>query len=216
MDLGSILQAALSPNPDERKGAEQRLEGMQSAPQHSVSLFQIIVDTNRDMAVRQVAAINFKNFVAKNWSPDHHSEISISPSDKLLLRNHILISLPQLPPLLRYTAPPTLLTILSHVFLFASFYSATGCSSVSASKQSSIRIIRSSFLIFSTGSSRTYRINNKSTPLCLCCGFFQENTSESVCVFRFFFFFFFLLSREKYPAITNNKTLILPLQVQVR
>jgi len=195
MDLGSILQAALSPNPDERKGAEQRLEEMQYAPQHPVSLFQIIVDTNRDMAVRQVAAINFKNFIAKNWSPDHQTEISIAPADKLLLRNHILLFLPQLPPLLRYT----LLTILYHLLLFASFYSATGCSSVSASKQLSILIIRSTFLIFSTGSSRTYRINSNSTPLCLCCGFFQENTSESLylCVSLL------LLSL----TITNNKTL---------
>ncbi|BAT73610.1 hypothetical protein VIGAN_01111300, partial [Vigna angularis var. angularis] len=63
--------------------------------------------------------------------------------------------------------------------LSLSFLLSSGCSSVSASKQSSIRIIRSSFLIFSTGSSRTYRINNKSTPLYLCCGFFQENTSSS-------------------------------------
>ncbi|WVY92645.1 hypothetical protein V8G54_031733 [Vigna mungo] len=112
MDLGTILQAALSPNPDERKGAEQRLEEMQYAPQHSVSLFQIIVDTNRDMAVRQVAAINFKNFIAKNWSPDRQSEISISPSDKLLLRNHILLSLPQLPPLLRVQLGECLKTVI--------------------------------------------------------------------------------------------------------
>ncbi|BAT93510.1 Importin beta-like [Vigna angularis] len=112
MDLGTILQAALSPNPDERKGAEQRLEEMQYAPQHPVSLFQIIVDTNRHMAVRQVAAINFKNFIAKNWSPDHHSEISISPSDKLLLRNHMLLSLPQLPPLLRVQLGECLKTVI--------------------------------------------------------------------------------------------------------
>jgi len=115
MDLAVILQAALSPNPDERKGAEQRLDEMQYVPQHPVSLFQIIVDTNRDMAVRQVAAIHFKNFVAKNWSPDHHAKISVSPDDKLLLRNHILLFLPQLPPLLRYSvlyyaAPATLFT----------------------------------------------------------------------------------------------------------
>jgi len=34
-----------------------------------VRLLQIIVDGNCDMAVRQVASIHFKNFVAKNWSP---------------------------------------------------------------------------------------------------------------------------------------------------
>lgn len=42
----------------------------QYAPQHLVRLLQIIVDNNCDMGVRQVASIHFKNFVAKNWSPD--------------------------------------------------------------------------------------------------------------------------------------------------
>ncbi|KAI9112559.1 hypothetical protein K1719_016482 [Acacia pycnantha] len=72
MDLPSlvvILQATLSPNPNERKAAEQILEQFQYAPQHLVRLLQIIVDNNCDMGVRQVACIHFKNFIAKNWSP---------------------------------------------------------------------------------------------------------------------------------------------------
>lgn len=32
-------------------------------------LLQIIVEGNCDMAVRQVASISFKNFIAKNWAP---------------------------------------------------------------------------------------------------------------------------------------------------
>jgi len=35
-----------------------------------VRLLQIIVDGSCDMAVRQVASIHFKNFIAKNWSPN--------------------------------------------------------------------------------------------------------------------------------------------------
>jgi hypothetical protein len=42
----------------------------QFTPQHLVRLLQIIVDGSCDMAVRQVASIHFKNFVAKNWSPN--------------------------------------------------------------------------------------------------------------------------------------------------
>ena len=41
----------------------------QYTPQHTVRLLHIIVDGNCDMAVRQVASIHFKNFIAKNWSP---------------------------------------------------------------------------------------------------------------------------------------------------
>lgn len=45
----------------------------QYAPQHLVRLLQIIVDNNCDMGVRQNASIHFKNFIAKNWSPDSDS-----------------------------------------------------------------------------------------------------------------------------------------------
>lgn len=41
----------------------------QYTPQHLVRLLQIIVDNNRDIAVRQIASIHFKNFTAKNWAP---------------------------------------------------------------------------------------------------------------------------------------------------
>lgn len=42
----------------------------QYTPLHMVRLLQIVVDGTCDMGVRQVASIHFKNFVAKNWSPD--------------------------------------------------------------------------------------------------------------------------------------------------
>ncbi|KAH7521474.1 hypothetical protein FEM48_Zijuj07G0037500 [Ziziphus jujuba var. spinosa] len=136
MDLPSlavVLQAALSPNPDERKAAEQSLNQVfffnfffllidselycflgvslfliellylfQYTPQHLVRLLQIIVDNNCDMAVRQVASIHFKNFIAKNWSPHEPDEQhKISQGDKDLVRDHILVFVPQVPPLLR-------------------------------------------------------------------------------------------------------------------
>ena len=42
---------------------------LQHTPQHLVRLLQIVVDGNCDMAVRQIASIQFKNFIAKNWAP---------------------------------------------------------------------------------------------------------------------------------------------------
>jgi hypothetical protein len=106
-EVGVILQATLSPNPDERKAAEQRLDQIQYAPHHLPTLLQIIVHANSDISLRQVAAIHFKNFIAKNWSPSadadaNHPGHTISISDKDLVRNHILLFLPQLPSLLRY------------------------------------------------------------------------------------------------------------------
>ncbi|KAJ1435471.1 Importin-beta, N-terminal domain [Sesbania bispinosa] len=116
MDLPSlvvILQAALSPNPDERKAAEQSLNQFQYAPQHLVRLLQIIVDNNCDMGVRQVASIHFKNFIAKNWSP-HESDAQqkILQSDKDPVRDHILMFVTQVPPLLRVQLGECLKTII--------------------------------------------------------------------------------------------------------
>lgn len=116
MDLPSlavVLQAALSPNPDERKAAEQSLNQFQFTPQHLVRLLQIIVDANCDMAVRQVASIHFKNFIAKNWSPhdpDEHSKIL--PTDKDMVRDNILVFVTQVPPLLRAQLGECLKTII--------------------------------------------------------------------------------------------------------
>ncbi|KAK2459212.1 secondary alcohol dehydrogenase (SADH2) [Trifolium repens] len=116
-EVGVILQATLSPNPDERKAAEQRLDQIQYAPHHLPTLLQIIVHANSDISLRQVAAIHFKNFIAKNWSPSadadaNHPGHTISISDKDLVRNHILLFLPQLPSLLRVQLGECLKTIL--------------------------------------------------------------------------------------------------------
>lgn len=98
-EVGVILEGTLSPNPNERKAAEQRLDEIQYAPNHLPTILQIIVQLDSDISLRQVAAIHFKNFIAKNWSSTAHS---ISFADKDFVRNHILLFLPQLPSLLRY------------------------------------------------------------------------------------------------------------------
>ncbi|KAI3459723.1 hypothetical protein Pfo_016386 [Paulownia fortunei] len=116
MDLQSlvvILQGALSPNPSERKAAEESLNQFQYAPQHLVRLLQIIVEGNCDMAVRQVASISFKNFIAKNWAPHEPGEQSkILPEDKEVVRQNILNFVAQVPPLLRAQLGECLKTII--------------------------------------------------------------------------------------------------------
>ncbi|KAL0392541.1 UNVERIFIED_CONTAM: Importin beta-like SAD2 [Sesamum radiatum] len=116
MDLQSlaiILQGALSPNPSERKAAEDGLNQYQFAPQHLVRLLQIIVEENCDMAVRQVASISFKNFIAKNWAPHDPGEQSkILPDDKEVVRQNILNFVAQVPPLLRAQLGECLKTIV--------------------------------------------------------------------------------------------------------
>ncbi|KEH44552.1 putative importin-beta domain-containing protein [Medicago truncatula] len=108
-EVGVILEGTLSPNPNERKAAEQRLDEIQYAPNHLPTILQIIVQLDSDISLRQVAAIHFKNFIAKNWSSTAHS---ISFADKDFVRNHILLFLPQLPSLLRVQLGECLKTIL--------------------------------------------------------------------------------------------------------
>lgn len=112
-NLAIILRGALSPNPDERKAAEESLNQFQYTPQHLVRLLQIIVDGNCDMAVRQVASIHFKNFIARNWAPHDPGEQSkILLSDKDVVRQNILNFIAQVPQLLRVQLGECLKTII--------------------------------------------------------------------------------------------------------
>ncbi|CAI0452218.1 unnamed protein product [Linum tenue] len=111
--LAAVLQAALSPNQDQRKAAEQSLNQIQFTPQHLVRVLQIIVDNSCDTAVRQFASIHFKNFIAKNWAPYDTDEPSkIAPSDKDVVRDHILVFIAQVPPILRVQLGECLKTII--------------------------------------------------------------------------------------------------------
>ncbi|KAG2650903.1 hypothetical protein PVAP13_1NG240300 [Panicum virgatum] len=116
MDLPSlavVLRAALSHVPEERKAAEESLNQFQYTPQHLVRLLQIIVDGSCDMAVRQVASIHFKNFIAKNWSPNDPDESpKVLESDKAMVRENILGFIVQVPPLLRAQLGESIKTII--------------------------------------------------------------------------------------------------------
>uniref|UniRef100_A0ACD5Z4B3 Uncharacterized protein n=1 Tax=Avena sativa TaxID=4498 RepID=A0ACD5Z4B3_AVESA len=112
-NLAVVLRAVLSHVPEERKAAEESLNQFQFTPQHLVRLLQIIVDGSCDMAVRQVASIHFKNFVAKNWSPNDPDESQkVSESDKSMVRENILGFIVQVPPLLRAQLGESIKTII--------------------------------------------------------------------------------------------------------
>nr|GEY98305.1 importin beta-like SAD2 [Tanacetum cinerariifolium] len=67
-----------------------------------IMMLQIIVDGNYDLAVHHVASIYFKNFIAENWSPhDLEVQSKVSPGDKELTRQNILVFVAQVPTLLR-------------------------------------------------------------------------------------------------------------------
>lgn len=116
MDLPSLAlivgAAAFSPNPDERRAAEQSLNQLQHTPQHLIRILQIIVDGGSDLSVRQSASIHFKNFIAKHWEPHSGDQNIILPSDKNVVRNQILVFVSQVPPILRVQMGECLKTII--------------------------------------------------------------------------------------------------------
>ncbi|KAL0772447.1 hypothetical protein Bca101_037598 [Brassica carinata] len=116
MDLSNlaviIAAAACSPNPDERKAAEQSLDQIKHTPQHLIRVLQIVVDGGCDPAVRQAASIHFKNFIAKHWDPHSGDQSKILPSDKNVVRDQILVYVSQLPPILRVQMGECLKTLI--------------------------------------------------------------------------------------------------------
>ncbi|CAE6076732.1 unnamed protein product [Arabidopsis arenosa] len=116
MDLPSLAlivgAAAFSPNPDERRAAEQSLNQLQHTPQHLIRILQIIVDGGSDLSVRQSASIHFKNFIAKHWEPHSGDQNKILPSDKNVVRDQILVYVSQVPPILRVQMGECLKTII--------------------------------------------------------------------------------------------------------
>ncbi|CAN8254239.1 unnamed protein product [Cochlearia groenlandica] len=116
MDLPSLAlivgAAAFSPNPDERKAAEQSLDQLQHTPQHLVRVLQIIVDGGCDLSIRQAASIHFKNFIAKRWHPHSGDQSKILPGDKHIVRDQILVYVSQVPPILRVQMGECLKTII--------------------------------------------------------------------------------------------------------
>eukprot|EP00850_Spirogloea_muscicola_P013908 SM000097S24761 [mRNA] locus=s97:152586:160145:+ [translate_table: standard] len=111
--LGGVLQLALSPSPQERKAAEDKLIEFQHAPGHLVRLMQVIVSTSADLAIRQIASIYFKNLVAKDWvAKDSGRASKDGTCDKATVRDNLLEAIICAPALLRSQLGECLKTIV--------------------------------------------------------------------------------------------------------
>ena len=73
MDLQAIYQAlasTLSPDQQQRKGAEAALKGWEGQPGYVSSLFRVVNSTEVAVEVRQAGIVYFKNIVNKHWERD--------------------------------------------------------------------------------------------------------------------------------------------------
>ncbi|MCO5568289.1 hypothetical protein L7F22_021988 [Adiantum nelumboides] len=110
--LASVLQLALSPNTEERNHAENQLKQFQHAPGYVVGLLHIIVTTNIEISVRQVASIQFKNFVGRHWPTD--TLIQVPEGDMSLVRQNLLEALVHAPPIIRVQLGDGLKTVINY------------------------------------------------------------------------------------------------------
>ncbi|EFJ12043.1 hypothetical protein SELMODRAFT_158348 [Selaginella moellendorffii] len=110
--LVAVLQLALSRNLDERKAGEERLKQCELAEGHLVRLLQIIVSTNLELSVRQIASIYFKNVLSREWSPRDGHLPKLSETDRNTIRNNILEALIHVPSLLRVQLAECLKTMV--------------------------------------------------------------------------------------------------------
>ncbi|XP_024396720.1 importin beta-like SAD2 [Physcomitrium patens] len=100
--LATVLQSALSTNPEERKAGEERLNQYQHVQGHLAGLLQIIVAAHVDLSIRQCASIYFKNVIARDWVPREPVAVpKISDTDKALVRENILEAIVQAPYIIR-------------------------------------------------------------------------------------------------------------------
>lgn len=101
--LAMVLKMVLSASPDERKGGEEKLKEYQHKPGHLVGLMRIVVLEDVELSIRQIASINFKNLVSKDWEPDEDlGKVEIFPaSDKAMVRDNLFEAIICAPPAIR-------------------------------------------------------------------------------------------------------------------
>eukprot|EP00216_Chloropicon_sp_CCMP2111_P001287 CAMPEP_0198243276 /NCGR_PEP_ID=MMETSP1446-20131203/26275_1 /TAXON_ID=1461542 ORGANISM="Unidentified sp, Strain CCMP2111" /NCGR_SAMPLE_ID=MMETSP1446 /ASSEMBLY_ACC=CAM_ASM_001112 /LENGTH=1052 /DNA_ID=CAMNT_0043927057 /DNA_START=26 /DNA_END=3184 /DNA_ORIENTATION=+ len=99
-NLCQILQGCLSPQREVMKVAEEQLKLLEKNQGQSVNLLQVTLADSLDLAIRQVAAISFKNLVSKGWGKEDDPGY-IPAVDRDLIKQNLLQALIHAPPLVR-------------------------------------------------------------------------------------------------------------------
>jgi hypothetical protein len=100
-NLCQILQGCLSPQQPVLKAAEEQLKQLEQTQGQASNLLQIAVFEGVDLAIRQVAAISFKNLVSRGWGKQGEDNGFIPPNDKEVVKQNVLLALVHTPPLVR-------------------------------------------------------------------------------------------------------------------
>mmetsp|Transcript_36288 Transcript_36288/g.87897 ORF Transcript_36288/g.87897 Transcript_36288/m.87897 type:complete len:977 (+) Transcript_36288:29-2959(+) len=102
-DLRQVLAQTLSPYADARKQAEAQLNQASKQPGHAMEVVRLVASADAaDAAVRQSAAVHFKNLIKKGWDEskdeaDRHG-IVISGEDRITVKKHLVELMCTVPP----------------------------------------------------------------------------------------------------------------------
>lgn len=96
-ELPALLTQTLSPDRDQRRGAEDKLSKLETQPGFSLALLRLVQQHSAPTAgpesrpLRSSASIYFKNLVRRSWdSEDEGKENSISLTDREAIKGHMV------------------------------------------------------------------------------------------------------------------------------
>ncbi|KAA8496086.1 Importin beta-like SAD2 [Porphyridium purpureum] len=92
MEVATLLEGTLNADGEVRKSAEQRLLGMEQAPEYHSAFFLLLGEASVPLQIKQAAAVYFKNMVARQWAPEQLSKkaVGMQENDKALIRENLL------------------------------------------------------------------------------------------------------------------------------
>ena len=121
--LRQILSQSLSPDATTRQNAERALLSSQSTtPGHALAILRVVStssNTPTDGAVRQAAAVHFKNMIKKGWAPNEEDDkpnFTIPDSDRTLIKDNLVTLMCTVPPQLQLQCSESISLIANHDF----------------------------------------------------------------------------------------------------
>lgn len=119
MDIQQLiasLSACTNPDASVRKAGEEAVKQVGAAPEGMPTLLRIAMEASIDPAVRQVAAITFKNTAKRDWADRESRPSAISATDKATVRTLLLEALVQAPGTVRVQVEEALKAVISSDF----------------------------------------------------------------------------------------------------
>lgn len=114
--LVALFAATLNPDLTQRKAAEEELGRAKLQPQCVLTVLQILTQEAVDMAVRQSAAVFFKNLVKAHWQPEDETAYTVPVDTKTQCKDGLLTLFLVVPAKLQAQLSEAMSLIATHDF----------------------------------------------------------------------------------------------------